>query len=121
MTTPHTQDWPSCFSEVKESPPEGFSISPLLLQPAILIHPGGVPFAASLVGTIRRRGETRHVPVVAEGANYVADGDQLKPLPRDADSFFRAALGSRSRNAITFPDVIALMRGSDDDLPVVVD
>jgi SNF2 family DNA or RNA helicase len=106
---------------VKESPPEGYSISPLLLQPAILIHRGGAPFAASLVGVARRKGETRHIPVVADGANYVADGNLLKPLPRDADAFFRDALRNRNKTAITFPDVIALMRGSQDDLPVIVD
>jgi SNF2 family DNA or RNA helicase len=106
---------------VKESPPEGFSVSPLVLQPAILIHPGGAPFVASLVGSIRRKGESRHLPVVAEGANYVADGNQLKPLPHDADAFFRAAIGGRNRTAITFPDVIALMRESGDGLPVMVD
>jgi SNF2 family DNA or RNA helicase len=106
---------------VKESPPEGFFISPLLLQPAILIHLGGRPFEASLVGIVRAKGETRYVPVVAQGANYVADGNQLKPLPRDADVFFRSALGKRSRTSITFPDVIALMRRPQDELPVVID
>lgn len=106
---------------VKECPPEGFSISPLLLQPAIFIHPGGTPFAASLVGIVRRKGETRHIPVVADGANYVADGNLLKPLPRDAGAFFQAALGKRNKTAITFPDVIALIRGSQDDMQVIVD
>jgi SNF2 family DNA or RNA helicase len=120
MTTP-IPPWPSCFSMVKESPPEGFSVSPLLLQPAILIQPGGNPFAASLVGIVRRKGETRHIPVVADGANYIADDNLLKPLPRDADAFFRATLGKRNKAAITFPDVVALIRGSQGELPVIVD
>jgi SNF2 family DNA or RNA helicase len=120
MTTP-THAWPSCFSIVKESPPKGFSISPLLLQPAIFIHPGGTPFAASLVGIVRKNRENRYIPVVSDGANYVADGKLLKPLPRDADAFFLAALGKRNKTAITFPDVITLIRSSQDDLPVIVD
>jgi SNF2 family DNA or RNA helicase len=106
---------------VKENPPEGFAVSPLLLQPAILIHPGGDPFAAGLVGIVRRKGDTRYIPVVADGANYVADNNLLKPLPRDADAFFLAALGKRNKAAITFPDVVALLRSSQDDLPVIVD
>jgi SNF2 family DNA or RNA helicase len=106
---------------VKEFPPEGYSISSLLLQPAILIQPGGNPFAASLVGTVRRKGETHHFPVVAEGANYVADGNCLKPLPRDANAFFHAAIANRNKSALSFPDVIALMRSPQDNLPVIVD
>ena len=121
MTPPPAYTWPSSFATVTESPPEGFSISPRLLQPAMLIHPGGAPFAASLVGIIRRNGETMYLPVVAPEANYVADGNQLRPLPSDAAGFFRATLGNRSRTAITFLDVIALMRCSQDDLPVVID
>ena len=120
MTTP-TYAWPSCFSMVKESPPEGFFISHQLLQPAILIHPGGTPFVASLVGIVRSKSETRHIPVVKDGGNYVADGNILKPLPRDADAFFRATLGNRIKSAISFPDVIALIRSSQSNLPVIVD
>lgn len=122
MTTSTTRTgWPLFYSEVKESPPEGFSLSGILLQPAILIRTGGSPFTATLVGLISRKGGTLHIPVVADGANYVADGTQLKPLPHDADAYYRALLRNKNTAAITLPDVIALMRESGEDLPVVID
>ena len=120
-TPPEQHDWPLSFSEAKQSLPEGFYISGLLVQPTILIHPGGAPFSSTLVASIRRKGQALYVPVVVAGANYVADGNQLKPLPHDVDAYYRATLKNRNPEALTFPDVIALMRESNEDLPVVID
>jgi SNF2 family DNA or RNA helicase len=113
--------WPQSFAEVKASPPRGFSVSGVVHSPAILISKSGKPFAASLVACITRQGQTSYLPVVRDGANYVADGQQLKPLPKDADKYFRLTLKGKDPASLTLPEVLSLMRSSTEDLPVIID
>jgi SNF2 family DNA or RNA helicase len=114
-------EWPLTFAEVKISPPAGYAVSGILLEPRILIRNDGNPFSASLVACVNLKGQTTYVPVVKEGANYIAHGSQLKPLPRDCNDYFHAVLNGRDPFALSFPDVIALMRSTTEEMPVVID
>ncbi len=114
-------EWPLTFAEVKISPPAGYSVSGILLEPRILIRNDGNPFAASLVACVKRKGQTTYVPVVKEGANYIAHGSQLKPVPKDCNDYLHAVLKGRDPFSLTFPDVISLMRSSTEEMPVVID
>ena len=112
---------PVNFHDVKRSPPIGFSISEILIEPRILIKRNGNLFSASVAGCIKKNGQLNYIPVAREGANYVIDGKQLKPLPKDCTEFFKNKLKGINPDSITFPDVIGLMHRSSDEMPVVVD
>lgn len=114
-------EWPLTFAEVKLSPPVGFSVSGILLDPKILIKNEGNQFSASIVACIKNKGLNKYIPLVREGANYVADGSQLKPLPKDCNDFFHTVLKGRSPSNLNFPDVIALRRASTEEMPVIID
>lgn len=121
MTTAATDAaWPLTFEEVKKSPPEGYVIVPLVQEPAILIRNNEMPFTAQPAACIRKKGIESHVPVVRPGANYVADGKQLKPLPRDIHEIFLATLKGKDPDNLTFADVIALMRSRGTEIPIVI-
>ena len=122
MSTDNTGSaWPLTFAEVRLSPPVGFSVSGILLEPRILIKNEGNPFSAYIVACIKNKGQTNYIPLVREGANYVADGTQLKPLPKDCNEFFYATLKGRNPFSLNFPDVIALSRASTEEMPVILD
>ncbi len=120
-TTATEAVWPLEYAEVKLSPPAGYSLSGVLLEPRILITKDGRSFSASLVARVNRKGQTTFFPTVREGANYIADGTQIKPLPKDSNHFFLTVLKGKNPSALSFPEVIALMRASTEEMPVVID
>lgn len=118
-TTATEAAWPLTFEEVEKSPPDGYFTVPVVQEPAILIRNDEIPFSAIPAAVIRKKGITSHVPVVRHGANYVADGKQLKPLPRDINEVFTATLKGKNPANLTFTDVIALIRPPAAAVPVV--
>ena len=119
--TSSEENWPVNFVDIKRSPPIGFSISGVLLEPRILIKRHGTAFSASLVACIKRNAKLNYIPVVREGANYVIDEKQIKPLPKDCSEYFSTTLNGLNPIALSFHDVIQLMRTSSEEMPVVID
>jgi len=113
--------FPVNFKDIKQLPPIGLTVSEVLLEPRILIKRNGAVFSASLVACIKKSMEFTYIPVVREGANYVIDGKKLKPLPKDCGEYFNKILNGLTPTALSFSDVVKLMRTSSDDLPVVID
>lgn len=120
MSTEETV-WPLTFDEVKQSPPPGFTVSAIVQEPVILIGNDKMPFSASPAARIRKKGITSHIPVVRPGANYIADGRQIKPLPRDINDAFNATLKGKEPTGLTYSEVIGLMRSTTIEIPVVTD
>lgn len=112
--------WPLTFEEVKQSPPDGYFPVPVVQEPAILIQNDEMPFTARPAACIRKKGIISYVPVVRPGANYVADGAQLKPLPRDIHEVFLTTLNGKDPDNLKFADVIALIRSKTADIPIVI-
>lgn len=110
--------WPLTFEEVKLTTPDSYVIVPVVQEPAILIRNDEMPFTAVMAAGIRKKGSITHVPVVRKGANYVADGRQLKPLAKDINSAFNVALKGKDPNNLKYAEVIALM-GAKTDIQIV--
>lgn len=120
MSTDLTETaWPLTFEEVKLCPPDGYVILPVVQEPAILIRNDAMPFSAVIAASIRKKGVISHVAVVREGANYVADGRQLKPLPKDINDAFAHALKGKDPNNLKYAEVVALMRSKESEIPIV--
>jgi SNF2 family DNA or RNA helicase len=118
--SPPKPAWPMTFEEVKKTPPEGYSIVPVIQEPVALIRNDHSPFTAELAASIKKRGETYHIPVPVAGANYVLDGRSIKPLPKDAPAAFSETLKSKKPSNLSLAEVIALVKSTNTPLPVVL-
>ncbi len=112
--------WPAKFAEVENSPPAGFECYPALLDPCIRIHKTETGYRATLAAFGSNRGKRVFHPLARADADYVVDGTLLQPIPRDSHALYKTRLGKHDPENLTYPEVLALMRGPR-DLPAFPD
>jgi SNF2 family DNA or RNA helicase len=114
-------DWPLTFVEAKTSLPIGLVASNILEEPCIVIRYIANRFSASIAACINKNNKIVYISVVRDGANYVVDGNHVRPLPRDCNEFFRGKLAGKNPDGLSFSEVIELLKNSTDEMPVVID
>ncbi len=111
-------DLPVDFRALVESSAGGRSISSRLVQPEIRLEKRGTGFVATLIGTRTVRGERSEWATPGPEYNWVDDGETIRPLPHDTPKILRDMLGEANPGALSFTDVIALLRIESPDIPV---
>jgi SNF2 family DNA or RNA helicase len=106
--------WPLKFTELEKSPPKGFECYAAVLDPCIRIHKTVAGYRATLAATAVRRNERIFYQLAYPDADYAIDGRLLQPIPKDSSALFKAQLSNRDPENLTYPEVLALMRGHSD-------
>lgn len=101
--------------------PSGWKLSSRVVQPEVRISKADWGFTATLAGSRTVRGEKTFWNALSPVHNWVIDGNVIRPLPHDTPDVLRAMLGGEVPSALSFPDVIRLLRLKNPDIPVDAD
>lgn len=101
--------------------PSGWKLSSRVVQPEVRISKADWGFTATLAGSRTVRGEKTFWNALSPFHNWVIDGNVIRPLPHDTPDVLRAMLGGEVPSALSFPDVIRLLRLKNPDIPVDAD
>ena len=121
MPAPELSDWPRDYLTAAASGVGGMVAIESVLDPVLVIRRREGRYSVTLEARRMRRG-VPHV-MTAPGLDYawVQDGKALHPLPGDVAAVVTAKLSGLDPDNLSFPQVLALERGSDDQLQVLLD
>ena len=119
--TDDPEQLPLLFRELSAAPPSGYELSHRLIDPEILLEKSGDKFRAVLTGTRSVRGARKVWRAVSTYATWVAEGQTIRPLPHDTPEYFRNALNGCDPEALSFPQVVALLQDPQPEIPVRAD
>lgn len=121
MPAPELCDWPRDYLTAAANGVGGMVAIESVLDPVLVIRRREGRYSVTLEARRMRRGVS-HV-MTAPGLDYawVQDGKALHPLPGDVAAVVTARLSGLDPDNLSFPQVLALERGSDDQLQVLLD
>lgn len=121
MPAPDPSDWPRDYQTAAEGGAGGMIAIESVLDPILVIRRQEGRYVAALEARRMRRGVEQ--ALAAPGLNYawVHDGKAIYPLPNDVDSVVAGWLAGMDPENLSFPQVLALERASDDQLQVLLD
>jgi len=120
MPSPEPETLPKDWAAASARPGEGLSALDSVLDPVLAIRRSGGRYQARLEAVRMRKGQS-HL-MTAPGLDYawVRDDTTLRPLPHDTPDLIRERLAGLNPDDLTFPEVLALERASDDRLKVEI-
>lgn len=98
-----------------------FEKSSRVLEPVCLIRRAAGQFTARLAGRRVMRGMPVTTEALSTRHNWVLDGKVIRPLPHDSPELLSCLLAGVSPGALSFADVVRLMRLSDSPLRIEAD
>jgi SNF2 family DNA or RNA helicase len=121
MQVPAHIDWPRDYPTAVANGVGGMVAIGSIVDPVLVLYRRNGCYLVALEGRRLRRG-TPHI-LTAPGLDYawVHDGTAIYPLPDDIAAVVAARLAGMDPSSLSFPQVLALERGSDDQLQVTLD
>lgn len=101
---------PESFEGVCANLPKGFSVSERVIDPVIMIDRAGSRIVARLAGARIVKGVRHFYPAPSNRHSWVADGDTIRPIPRDVSNIFRQKLKGLDPDNLKYSEAIGLMR-----------
>ena len=109
---PH--DWPTAVTRLGE----GLDVLDSVLDPVLVIRRRDGRYLVSLEAIRMRRGQSHVMTAPGLDFAWVRDETSLRPLPKDIPGIVRDRLAGLDPLNLSFPQVLALERASDDRLGV---
>lgn len=121
MQASNTSEWPRDYQHAAAEGAGGMVALESILDPVLVIRRRDGRYDVTLEAHRMRRG-VPHV-MTAPGLDYawVHDGSTIHPLPNDVATVIAGRLAGMDPANLSFPQVLELERGSDDQLRVVLD
>lgn len=99
---------------------DGLAVLDSVLDPVLMIRRSEGRYCAALEAVRMRRGQAYVMKAPGLDFAWVRDDTSLRPLPHDTPDLVRERLSGLSPDNLTFPEVLALERASDDRLRVEI-
>lgn len=121
MPGPDAAAWPRDFPSAARAGAGGMVAIDSMLDPLLVVRRRGSLYTVSLEARRMRRGAAH--ALAAPGLDYawVHDGSAIHPLPNDVTVVVAERLSGLDPDSLTFAQVLALERSSDDRLAVELD
>ena len=104
---------PETFDGLRESVPEGVTLSERVIDPVIILGKDGTRTVARLAGVRRLRGNKIICFAPDNRHSWVVDDAILRPLPKDAAHLFAMLLGDTDPHNVPYSVAIGLMRNKN--------
>lgn len=104
---------PETFEELRVCLPEGFMLSERVIDPIIVIDRYGGSIVARLAGARMLRGMKIIHRAPSNHHGWVADGNTIRPLPRDSAIHFVEMLNGSDPDNLSYSESIRLMQDED--------
>ena len=120
MSPPEPEDLPKNWAAAAASLGDGLAVLDSVLDPVLVVRRHDGRYQAVLEAVRMRRGQAYVMSAPGLDFAWVRDDTSLRPLPHDTPDLVRDRLVGLNPNDLSFPEVLALQRASDDRLRVEI-
>ncbi|GAA6164009.1 hypothetical protein NBRC116590_17130 [Pelagimonas sp. KU-00592-HH] len=107
---------PERFSELRNSIPDGYSVSERLVDPVVLLDRENTRIVARLGGVRTVRGKRFELPAPSNRHAWVVDGKVIRPIPHDSVSLLNEIVGEHDPTDIPFSAALRMIRSKNDEI-----
>lgn len=115
---PDVLELPESFTVLQLNPPDGFTLSERIVEPAIQIDIIDGKIIARLSAFRTIHGTAHTYPAPSNRHAWVVDGCTIRPLPHDAPKIFEKLLAGADAHELRYSDAVKLIRGPGELLRV---